>query len=335
MNLKTWTTALVGILGAAIPGTALGWAADEATATTRAREDRPPYIVFVTGDEEYRSEESMPMLAAILKRDFGFKVTVLYAVNSQGEIDPYALDNIPHTEVLDDADLMVMFTRFRKLPPEQLAPILRYAESGKPVVGFRTATHAFRYDGGELAAKMNEAWPKDLFGQCWITHHGHFGDGLEYLTAVEPVPNPDEPILRGVKPFLAYSWLYHVEGGGDTLTGDCKPLAIGRTLKSSHAARHDRYPATNPVAWTKIRKTASGKEGRVFFTTLGHPFDFKDDSMRRLALQGILWALGQEERIPAEGVSVEFASPYEPNNSGFGPDKYQKGRRPEPIASRD
>ncbi|MEZ5975577.1 MAG: hypothetical protein R3E96_12270 [Planctomycetota bacterium] len=104
--------------------------------------------VFVTGDEEYRSEESMPMLAAMLERDFGMRVTVLFAENEAGEIAPNHLTNIRGLEVLRQADLMVLFTRFRALPPEQLRAILDYAESGKPMVGFRTATHALLYKNG-------------------------------------------------------------------------------------------------------------------------------------------------------------------------------------------
>ena len=66
---------------------------------------------------------------------------------------------------------------------------------------------------------------------------------------------------------------------------------------------------------------------RVFFTTLGHPYDFKEESMRKLALNGILWALGKEDAIPAEGSKADFAKTYEPNNAGFG-QKYKPGLKP-------
>jgi uncharacterized protein len=287
-------------------------------------------VVFVTGDEEYRSEESMPMLARILHRDYGLKVAVCYALAKDGTIDPKNLENIAGLESLDDADLLVMFTRFRKLPDDQLGHIIRFAASGKPMVGFRTATHAFRYGAGPHAATMDEAWPIKVFGQKWITHHGHFGDGHELLTEVSTNPEfRDHPVLRGVEPFRAYSWLYHVEGGGDRLSGDCQRLLFGKALKTSHQNELERFPISNPVAWTKVSGTGSGLPGRVFFTTLGHPFDFKQESMRKLAVNGILWALGMEEKIPAGGAKVEFAGQYEPNNSGFG-NKFKPGRRPEP-----
>lgn len=292
------------------------------------------HVVFVTGDEEYRSEESMPMLARILARDYGLRVTVLYSLDDAGIIDPNALENIPGLAALDSADLMVMFTRFRALPDSQLHHILEYAESGRPMVGFRTATHAFRYpDDSPHAATLNEEWPRQVFGQRWIVHHGHFEDGGRPLTSVSPVAwRTAHPVLRGVRPFQAYSWLYHVDGGGDELYGDSRPLLVGEALRSSHTEndRTDRYPLVNPVAWTKSYTGRSGRPARVFFTTLGHPYDFQEESMRRLALNGILWALGMEDRIPPEGARTDLVEPYQPNNSGFG-ERYKPGMRPPPL----
>ncbi|MEM1296909.1 MAG: hypothetical protein AAGH89_16205, partial [Verrucomicrobiota bacterium] len=141
------------------------------------------------------------------------------------------------------------------------------------------------------------------------------------------------PILRGVEPFEAYSWLYHVEGGGDTLAGDPVLLLNGTSLRSRHEAKGntERYPLTNPVAWTKTHAGENGKDGRVFTTTLGHSYDFKLAPMRRLALQGILWALGKEDLIPGVGVNTEVVGVYEPNNSGFGEDKFKQGLTPASI----
>jgi type 1 glutamine amidotransferase len=299
---------------------------------------RTPHVVFVTGDEEYRSEESMPMLAKILHRDHKFRVTVCYAVDAEGDIDPNRLDHIEGLEALADADLLVMFTRFRKLPDAELKLITDYVESGKPVMGFRTATHAFRYGAGPHAALMDEAWPRKVFGQKWITHHGHFDDGKAPLTEVTPYPAEiTHPILRGVQPFRAYSWLYHVQGGVDeegknidSIEGDPELLLLGRAIKSGHEKEFNRYPRENPVAWTKTYTGGSGKPARVFFTTLGHPYDFKDESMRKLALNGALWALGLEDRIPAKGTDAETVGPYEPTNSGAG-STFKADRKPERI----
>lgn len=280
------------------------------------------HVVFVVGDEEYRSEESMPMMARILKRELGAKITMCYSTDNLGYIDPNRLDHIEGLEALKTADLMVMFTRFRALPDDQLKLITDFAESGKPMVGFRTSTHAFLYEDNVSKETYNNEWPTKIFGQQWITHHGHFDDGEYPLTSVEIIPEKfGQPILNGVEPFKAYSWLYHVDGGDWKLHGDSDPVLRGISLKSGHEmkGRLDEFPLVNPVAWTKTYNGA-----RVFFTTLGHPKDFKDPSMRSLAMNGIYWALGLEERIPWEGFNVDIEGYYLPNRSGFGIN-YKKG----------
>ena len=281
-------------------------------------------VVFVTGDEEYRSEESMPMLAAILQRDHAVDPVVLFA-QTDGRIDQDRLDDIPGLDALADADLLVLFTRFRALPPDQMRHVVEYVESGRPVVGFRTGTHAFKYPDGSEFAAWNEEKIAELVGQRWVVHHGHFADGENFLTEVTGA-GAASPILNGVgTPFRAYSWLYHVEGGGDSLAAGSVPLLTGRSLRSKRLldGEADRYAPVQPVAWTKTNpfSPAGAAPGRVFFTTLGHPFDFKREPVRRLAVQGILWALGREGEIPAGGVGVQFDGPYDPANSGFGTGK--------------
>ena len=298
----------------------------------------PPKVVFVVGDEEYRSEESMPMLAAILERRHGIDATVLFS-QTDGKVDPMRLDNLPGLEALDDADLMVLFTRWRALPPEQMDRIVAYVESGRPVVGFRTGTHPFKYPAGSPYAAWNERKIAALVGQRWIVHHGHFADGEAPLTRVTAADGgTDSPILNGVgTPFAAYSWLYHVTGGGDALAPGSTPLLTGETLRSNKlaAGQGNRYPPVQPVAWTKTNPFSPDdaapddvapddaapddvEPGRVFFTTLGHPYDFQLEPVRRLAVQGVLWALGREGEIPPGGVNAEPVAPYAPTNSGFG-----------------
>ena len=112
------------------------------------------HIVLVSGDEEYRSEETLPQLAKILARHHGFRCTVLFAIDpADGTINPNRNDNIPGLEALDSADLMVLFTRFRDLPDEQMKHIVDYVESGRPIIGLRTATHAFNIPAGRTYAR--------------------------------------------------------------------------------------------------------------------------------------------------------------------------------------
>jgi uncharacterized protein len=291
-----------------------------------------PHIVFVFGDEEYRSEESMPMLGEILKRELGAKITLCYPIDSLGFVNPNVNDNISGLKALKNADLMVLFCRWRNLPPKQAKLIEDYVDSGKPVAGFRTSTHTFMYKTDSTRFYLNNDWPAKLLGQQWIVHHGHFDDGKAPLTSVYLQNNQNTPILNGVKPFQAYSWLYHVNGGDWKLNGDCSTFLEGKSLKSQHEmdGKLDKYPLTQPVAWTKSYTGKKGKTARVFFTTLGHPYDFKEESMRKLSLNGIYWALGLESIIPENGVNTDFVSLYQPNNSGFG-ERFKKGMKPRKL----
>lgn len=251
-----------------------------------------PHVVFVTGDDEYRSEVTMPMIAKILEASHGFRTSVAYA-----RPRPQSKDNIEGLEALDTADLMVMFTRFRRLPEPQLERILRFVDSGKPLIGLRTTTHAFQYPDGHPRQALNDGFGRDVFGQKWIVHHGHRSTTEVAIRQEEA----DHPILRGVTPFHAASWLYHVA----PLHGENTVLLVGTSVNSEHADRSDEFPPTQPVAWTRRYK-----EARVFFTTLGHPSDFAHESMRRLLINAVYWALGRE--VPAGGAKADVVGTYEP-----------------------
>ena len=251
---------------------------------------RAPHVVFVTGDDEYRSEITMPMLAAILEKSHRFRTSIAYA-----RPKPQTKDNIEGLEALDTADLLVMFTRFRALPDEQLERILRFVDSGKPVVGLRTSTHAFFYPVGHARQALNDGFGRDVFGQKWITHHG----AQSSTDVTVHAANRGNAILRGVTPFHARSWLYHVA----PLHGEATVLLDGTTVNSNKASQAE-FPPTQPVAWTRQHKNS-----RVFFTTLGHPDDFAQESMRRLVINGIYWALGRE--VPAGGANAAVIGTYD------------------------
>ncbi len=251
----------------------------------------PPHVVFVTGDDEYRSEITMPMLARILEEQYGMRTTVAYA-----RPIPQTKDNIEGLEALESADLLVMFTRFRALPEGQLQRILAFVESGKPLIGLRTTTHAFLYPEGHPRRALNDGFGRDVFGQKWITHHGAQSRTAVALAADQRA----HQILNGVEPFEARSWLYHVTPLHEVDT----VLLQGTSLNSNKAGREAEYPLTQPVAWTRRYKGAP-----VFFTTLGHPADFTHASMRRLVVNAVLWALGRP--VPAAGAAVDVPGGYE------------------------
>ena len=291
------------------------------TPSSQPQDENIPHVVFVTGDEEYRSEESMPMIAGILHQHYGMRVTICYAVDPDtGMVNPDYRKGLEGLEALDEADLAVFFLRFRQLPEEQLQRVLAYVSSGRPIVGLRTSTHAFGYDQDDPRSRWNDDFGATVFGQKWISHHGHHG--TRPLTAVSAWEGKQgHPILRGMMPFQAYSWLYHVHGGDHRLQGDSDPLLNGRSLKSNHMEELDLYPLDNPVAWTKSYRGA-----RIFFTTLGHPYDFREPAMRRLLVNGIFWALGLEDRIPVGGANVDLIAEYAPSDAAFG--GYRRGQEP-------
>ena len=123
-------------------------------------------VVLVSGDEEYRSEEALPQLAKILARHHGFDCTVVFAIDpATGMINPNTNDNIPGLEKLASADLMVIATRFRNLPDEQMKHVDAFLKAGKPVVAMRTATHAFNIPEGRAYRRYSWDFPGEGFAQ--------------------------------------------------------------------------------------------------------------------------------------------------------------------------
>jgi hypothetical protein len=294
------------------------------------------HIVFVIGDDEYRSEDSMPMLARILAVHHGFKCTALFAVNKEtGEIDPGTLDNIPGLEALETADLMVIFTRFRELPDEQMKYIIDYTNSGKPIIGLRTATHAFNYTKNTNSpyAKYSfrskdpdGGWGRQVLGETWISHYG--AHNQESTRGVVAEGMEGHPIVKGCEDIWGPSDVY----GLTTLHGDCKPLIMGQVLKGMDAKdkpNPDKKPL--PIAWTKTYTGEKGKAARVFTTTMGHSFDFLSEGFRRLLVNACYWATGIEDKIPARS-KADLVGEYKPNNIGMG--GHKKGLKPSDHAIR-
>src|SRR5712692_6058011 len=156
-----------------------------------AASDQKPHVVFVTGDDEYRSEFSMPMIARILEARHGLRTSIAYARPT-----PQANNNIEGLEALRTADLVVFFIRWRQLSENQLQFILDYVKSGKPLAGLRTSTHTFLCPKGHRYEYLNDSFGRDVFGQRWIRHHGHTS-----TTDVSIVPEQaSHPILRGIEP---------------------------------------------------------------------------------------------------------------------------------------
>jgi hypothetical protein len=298
---------------------------------------RGKHIVLVSGDEEYRSEETLPQLAKILARRHGFKCTVLFAIDkTDGTINPNQNDNIPGLEALDSADLLILFTRFRNLPDEQMRHVADYVESGRPIIGLRTATHAFALpaDGsfaryGWQGREWEGGFGRQVLGETWINHHGQHG--RESTRGLIAPDQKDHPILRGIADGDIWGPT-DVYGVRLPLPGDSQPLVLGQVLSGM---RPDDPPVAGkqndplmPIAWTKTYRTPSGKVARVFTTTMGASQDLASEGLRRLLVNASYWALGMEDKIP-EKPNVDLVGSYNP--TPFGHNTYKKGVKPEEL----
>jgi hypothetical protein len=272
-------------------------------------------VVLISGDEEYRSEEVLPQLAKMLSTHHGFDCTVLFAQNPEhpGIIDPNYQQNIPGLEALEDADLMVLFTRFRDLPDAQMAFMQQYLEAGKPLIGIRTATHAFRipdsasrwahwgnyYSGPK--ADWKGGFGKMVLGANWMSHFGkHKHQSARGIIAPEAA---DHPLCNGITDGAIWgpSDVYEVP---QPLPGDAQPIILGQVV--DRAGEYDEndllygmkptdQQVTNeilmPMIWTKSYQLPQGKKGNSITSTIGASADFLSEDLRRIWVNSVYYLL--------------------------------------------
>src|ERR1700730_2180222 len=218
---------------------------------------RGKHIVLIAGDQEYRSEESIPALARILSVRHGFRCTVLFSTNRQtGQVDPDTIDNVPGLQALRTADLMVLFARWLELPDEQMKEIVDYTNSGRAIVAIRTATHPFNYrknkDSPYAKYSYNNkefagGYGRQVLGETWVRH---YGDHQKQSTRGVIAPGmQNHPILKGVHDIWGEADVYAIT----TLTGDSQPLVMGQVLMGMLPASPPDTAKTQlmPIAWTK------------------------------------------------------------------------------------
>lgn len=288
-------------------------------------------IVLLAGDEEYRSEEALPMLAKILAKH-GFDATVCFSVGPDGVINPDQQDSLTNPDALDSADLIVTSLRFRKWPDATMAKFDAAMKRGVPVVGLRTSTHAFSGLKGDYA-KYNK-FGKEVLGEQWVSHWGHH-KVQAMLGIVEPGAE-GSALLHGVKDVFVESDTYEAYPPADATI-----LMRGQVLKGmtpdSGVADHKKKRATDkmeqgvndpmmPVAWTRIHKQDNGKENKIFTTTMGAASDLDNEGLRRLVINAIFWGLGLD--VPQKA-DVETVGEFKPTFYGF--KTYIKGVKPDDI----
>jgi hypothetical protein len=291
------------------------------------------HVVLIAGDEEYRSEEALPQLGKILAKHHGFKCTVLFPLDPDGTINPNT-SNIPGLEALATADVCVMLLRFRDLPDEQMQHIVDYVETGKPIVGLRTSTHAFNIKDGKRFADYSwrsKSWDggfgRQVLGETWISHHGkHKSEAARGILVKDQASHP---ILRGLRDGDVFA-LSDVYGVTLPLPGDSQPLVLGQVVAGMKfedpAVEGPKNDPMMPIAWTKTYKAPqSGKVGKVFTTTTGASTDLVFEGTRRLIVNAVYWAAGLENQIVADS-NVDLVGEFKPTMFSF--NGFVKGVKP-------
>ncbi len=272
------------------------------------------HIVFVAGDEEYRTEETMPMLAKILSQKHGFKCTVLFSLGPDGAdyIDPNHSAGLRGMEALADADLMIIGTRFRTPVADQAKHVADFLKAGKPVIGIRTATHAFKGSGNFDGLSFNDFGLKVL-GETWVNHHGkHKKEGAR---GVIESAQSSHPILRGVKDVFGPSDVYSVTH----LTPADTILMRGAVTESldptSLNVESEKNKPMQPLAWlhTYTRPNGQGM-GKSFCTTAGASVDFVNEDLRRMLVNAAYFLTDREVPTSAD---VALIDPFYPSFYGF------------------
>ncbi len=229
----------------------------------RFPKDKRPHIAFVIAEDEYKTEQTLPVFA-LKQLGKAFRVSFVFANDKER-------NDVPGLRYLDPADLIIVSVRRRVLPPRQMKYIKAHIESGKPVVGLRTASHAFSLRNKPVPEGLKD-WPNfdpQVFGGNYQGHHGN------NLKTTVRAPQQSHPVLKGIpqSDFASGGSLYKTS-----------PLKEGATtLLYAEVEGHPK----EPVAWVFVRKDG----GRSFYTSLGHVDDFECEPFVRLLVNGIHWAL--------------------------------------------
>lgn len=309
------------------------FAGDWVTYEGKSGPGKGKHIVFVTGDEEYRSEEGMPMLAKILAIRHGFKCTVLFSIDPEsGLIDPNNQTNIIGLENLRTADMMVIFTRFREPPDDQMKYVVDFVNSGKPILGLRTATHSFEIKRNKESRYgkwtwNSKEWPggfgQQVLGDTWVSHHGNHGK--ESTRGVFNEKFKNHPILKGVEDIWGPTDVY----GITHLPQDAKVLVYGLVLEgmspTDKPVEGKKNDPMMPLFWIRNYTGESGKTSRIIGTTIGAATDLESEGLRRILVNACYWGLGMENKIPAKS-NVSYVGEYHPTAFGF--NKYKRGVKP-------
>lgn len=304
----------------------------------RSGPGRGKHVVLISGDEEYRSEEALPMLGKILSQRHGFKCTVLFSQEEDGTINPDKGGSLGHSAAIDSADLILFSLRFRHWPDEDMARFEKAYLAGKPLVALRTSTHAFNYPKTVKWARYsydNADWKggfgKQVLGETWVTHWGvHKREATRGILENGAI---NHPILKGITDVFGDTDVYEAYPPSDATI-----LVRGQVLKgmtpgdppasyTKKRANDRKEQGVNdpmmPVAWTRVRQNESGRSNKIFCTTLGSATDLLSEGTRRMVVNAVFWGLDLEVPTRAD---VRFIDDFKPTMYGFG--TYRRGLKP-------
>jgi len=254
----------------------------------RFKEDSRPIVAFIIAENEYHANQTLPEFAHELLLTKG--VNCEFALGKEEYEEPN-LHNIENIQILNDADLAVIQVRRRALPSEQMNLIKEYSASGKPILGLRTASHAFdarrnvpNTGGGIVAARVEvseflDQWPEfdqDVLGGNYQGHYGTMKEGIVFSV----VPGMENhPLFKGVSP--------------DDFVG---PVAQLHTLYQNRPLRSPNIQVlllgtipekpVEPVLWINHRKN-----GKVIYTSMGHWEDWKTEKFRQIMFNTVDYLL--------------------------------------------
>lgn len=257
---------LVGLVVAAC------WLAGSAAGQEAAPAGKGPLkLHMICGAREYKARESMTALKAYLEKHYPVRCTT--SLGKDGILE------MPNLDALDAADVMVVYCRRTKISGEQLKKVQAWCKAGRPIVGLRTASHAFQ---------NWLAFDKEVLGGDYKGH----GGSEPTVTVKIPAKSAGHPVLAGVREWTRPGRLYR----NPKLAKDVTVLCRGTGKKD-----------TQPVAWVRTQN-----KGRVFYSSLGIPRDFPNENFRRLLINALFWTAGRKAptgKLPPWTAGVPGAKP--------------------------
>lgn len=225
-----------------------------------------PHVVLIAYEDEYQADRTLRDFAQLLQQRYGCRTSLVVGDPQRGLVG---------LEVLDEADVLVLYVRRKALPADQLRRIRQYVEAGRPLVALRTSSHAFVLRSSSPPTDKHQ-WPE--FDQQVLGghYHGHTGNQLPNPEIFVAPEAQNHPIVSGIqpKPWRSAGTLYLVS----PIDPKATVLLWGQT-----------GPHKEPVAWIRTYRG-----GRVFYTSLGHPEDFdRSPQFLRLLVQAVFWVMNR------------------------------------------